>query len=354
MLCSGYYSCSPARRTTAPNSPFFLLPLLSNMSIFFILLFIAIVLILLCTLNTTPRKQWKLVSSSNNTFVITPEPTPSAPVEPETFTLDYNDIQYYTNKYNVDLEFQRQLIERGLATTEEQEPVLGPVFGPIHPLVDTIENYIIDEIVGDLDTPLGILDTQNVHDTALQNSLERVYSVYKNNETTPGFIDIHSHARRLGKSESDIAKINRVVDKMKKRNSTVSKFSDTEINILQTIWDTNDQGIRDQVINALLDCEENGSVVCPTGTTSRIIEAVYIHNPENTPKTARCFKEEMLNKASAVRKNLEANPDFGKESDSDQSLILRKKLLDTFYNDYDGILSRQEILDQTAEWIDYV
>jgi hypothetical protein len=320
------------------------------MSIFFILLFIAIVLILLYTLSSTsPRKQWKLVSSNDNTFVITPEsppPTLSSPVEPETFTLDYNDIQYYTNKYNVILEFQLQLKERGLAT-EEPVPVQGHV-------LDTIENYIIDEIVGDFDTPLGRLDTQNVHDTALQNSLERVYNVYKNNETTPGFIDIHSHARRLGKSDSDIAKINRVVDEMKKRNSTVSKFQDTEINILQTIWDSNDQGIRDQVINALLDCEENGSVVCPTGTTSRIIEAVYIHNPENTPKTARCFKEEMLNKASIVRKKLEENPDFGKESDSDQSLILRKKLLDTFYNDYDGILSRQEILDQTAEWIDYV
>jgi hypothetical protein len=326
------------------------------MSVFFILLFIAIVLILLYTLSsTTPRKQWKLVSSNDNTFVITPEPSPSAPVEPETFTLDYNDIQYYTNKYNVDLEFQRQLKERGLAT-KDQEPVHIPVQvpGPVQVPVDTIENYIIDEIVGDPFTPLGRLDTQNVHDTALQNSLECTYNVYKNNETTHSFIDIHSHARRLGKSDSDIAKINRVVDEMKQRNSTVSKFQDTEINILQTIWDSNDQGIRDQVINALLDCEENGSVVCPTGTTSRIIEAVYIHNPENTPKTARCFKEEMLNKASIVRKNLEENPDFNNESDFDQSLVLRKKLLDTFYNDYGGILSRQEILDQTAEWIDYV
>lgn len=344
------------KNLTGNKRDFFLLPITSCMSVLFFLLLIVFILFLLYTLSQStrtrtqlPRKKWKLVSNGDTFVIGAPEPT-TPNLEPETFTIDYNDIQYYTNKYNVDLEFQRQLRERGLVEPEEHAPIQVPIQVPV---MDTLENYIIDEIVGDFGNPLAGFDTQNVHDTALQNTLERVYTVYKNNETSSSFIDLHSHARRLGKSDSDIAKIDRVIDEMKKRNSTVTKFQDNEMNILQTVWDSNDQGIRDQVINALIDCEENGSVVCPTGTSSRIIESVYIHNPENTPKTARCFKEEMLNKASVVRKDLEENLDFN-ESDPDSSLILRKKLLDTFYNDYDGILSRQEILDQTSEWIDYV
>lgn len=332
---------------------------------------------------------WKLTSTSEGTVELArvPDPQPvngtvEEPFVVDTFVLDQNDVAYYADRRNrqneIERAFLRELAERGIETGEgearvgfEQLPeALRPLERIPVRIVDNLENYIIDEILGNNlggmyqragvnIAQVGRPDTQNVHDTDVQQQLKSTFKLYsgQNSSGTRANFDptvIHQHAVRIGKSNDDISKLQRVVGKMMERNSHISNYQDTELGVLQKTWNLNDKGIRDQVINSLLDCEEYGSVVCPTGTSSRIVEATYIHTPENVPKTKAAYKEEMLNKAAVVRRDVESTEGFGGMTDEAQSAYLRDRLLDTYRQDYSGVLSNDEITGLTADWIDHI
>lgn len=354
-----------------------------------------IVFIVLCFFCMFKTRKHKTLS---NQPLITPQPTHSYYLQPlqnehsqepqqfliyqnttspsRQFLIDQNDIDYYQNKLLREQEFERQYSqlcqERGIAmaTIEQIEN---------HQDTNILDNYIINEVLGnnhlhqynilqtiteqDEDENLYMYnDSQNVHDSTIQRQLKNQYSVYqKDTQENPQLVfseqELVREAKRLGKDTNTLVK---VLQTIKNRNATVHTFNgDSEMKILETTWKAGDDNTREQILNNLIDCDEetifgNKNVVCPTGVTSRIVESTYINNPDNTPRTKDMYREEMLNKASLIRDQLEHDSEFTKKSDHEQSRLLKTTLLDTYQTDYNNILSIEQINDFTKDWIDHI
>jgi hypothetical protein len=263
--------------------------------------------------------------------------------------LDNTDVEYYINKRDTVMDsFKRQLLERNLVSIETQ---------------DTIQEYIINEIIGETQDTIPRIrhedfanqgfDNQTVHDTSLQKGLKSKLNTVRGNGGHVNNVEILQFGKSL-LEPSKYIKLERVLDTIYSRNSRVTNFNNTETGVLSETWRGSNDTIRKQIINNLVDCYENGHVVCPTGTTSRIVESLYINEPELIPRTNNTYKEEMLNKASIVRRELESTLEFNELPDDAQSKVLAEKLLDTYKNDYKDILSLAQIKEITSDWIDYV
>jgi hypothetical protein len=111
-------------------------------------------------------------------------------------------------------------------------------------------------------------------------------------------------------------------------------------------------------VRNLVDCVEESplgtNVVCPTGVTSRIVESALIERPELMPRTRETLVQEMLSKANAVRTLLESNNTYCNLSDTDQSGTLKNALLETYNQDYQGILSVEQVDEYVKDWIDEI
>jgi hypothetical protein len=254
------------------------------------------------------------------------------------YLIDESDISYYKKNKSLLKIFNDELKSRGLTYTPSFSPVLSP-----------LEIHIINNII----PPLPEMeDTQNVHDTNIQKQLKSRYKdlAVDNQNIWFNENDIISHA---SKSKKDISTLDNIIQKIKNRNSSVTNFnSDNEYTVLKNTWMSGNDNVKDQIINNLLDCEEDKILVCPTGTTSRIIESTYIDNPEDMPKTKNMFMTEMLSKASLIRNTLESSISHLEEDE--QSEILKKNIIKEYNTDYKDILSEKQINDFTKDWIDSI
>lgn len=310
-----------------------------------------------------PKKQHieNLTKTKKDYSIIRPTPThvtilANSPQHSD-YHIDNADIQHYTlkrkNENDILRKYNRELRERGLISTAQHA-------------TENLDNYLINEILGNnlVNQPIHIQnpqfreyrDTQNVHDTNIQKQLKDTYNVVKDISKEPNRIfselSVLQLAETLGKN---VEKLKRIMTRIKSRNSSVINYNDhNEWNILQNTWKAGNDNVREQIINNLLDCEENGSVVCPTGTTSRIVESVFIDSPENMPKTKEMYSEEMFSKASAIRKELEACEEYTKLTQDNQTQALKEKILEAYHTDYNGILTPEQIQEYTQEWINYI
>lgn len=331
------------------------------MVLFFLLIPFFIVLVLTCLSSLPKYKPIKCIKPivtrkfpENFTFTHTPVNNyiiTGTTNDPE-FLVDQSDILYYARKKNIDEAFQKECETRGLSLNE----------------------YIIDEILGinlqrdfehhehrelrDREQPLMYQDTQNVHDTTIQHQLKKTYqTIPKNSKTLFNEQEIIHQTELLGK---DVETIKTVLETIKERNNKVVNFGDNEMTVLANTWKAGDDNIKEQIINNLIDCAKdhplNTSVVCPTGVTSRIVESMYINDPETTPRTKDMYKEEMLNKASLVRNQLEQTTEYDKLTDDQQSLSLQKHIMDTLKQDYidTHILNSHQLSEFTKDWIEHV
>jgi hypothetical protein len=274
------------------------------------------------------------------------------------YLIDNSDISYYTDLRHKETNsltpikgllqtFNNELKSRGLTYKPSFTPFITQV-AELTPL----ELQIIQEIIQPERLRPRALDTQNVHDTNIQKQLKSSYRVIaaKNQNLLFNEKDIISHASRTNK---DTLTLNNIIEKIKNRNSSVTNFdSDNEYTVLKNTWLSGNDNVKDQIINNLLDCEENKILVCPTGTTSRIIESTYIDNPEDMPKTKNMFMTEMLSKASLIRNTLESS--ISHLDEDEQSTILKRNIIKSYNTDYKDILNEEQINDLTKDWIDSI
>jgi hypothetical protein len=273
------------------------------------------------------------------------------------YLIDDSDIKYYTDNKNLVKSFNNELKSRGLTYTPSFTEVARDTRGNTgRRYINPLELYIINEIIPDIPTQRPVVDTQNVHDTYVQQQLKSTYKTVKTQkvgEDTCNYFkenDILNHAL---KSKKDTKNLGNIIKQIKDRNSSVTNFdSDNEYTILKNTWMIANDNVKDQIINNLLDCEENTQLVCPTGTTSRIIESTYIDNPEDMPKTKDMFTTEMLSKASLIRNTLDSS--ISHLPDDEQSTILKRNIIKSYKNDYKNILSDNQINDFTKDWIDMI
>jgi hypothetical protein len=192
-----------------------------------------------------------------------------------------------------------------------------------------------DEILDIPDEVFRNLDKQNVHDTLIGDNLKHKYdkSVYES------ILDDDTIINQISKYCND-DNVVEIVNNIKKRNSYLSRFDKTEWDILKNIWDQSkdDSHIRDQIIIEIKDCESSLGLHCPTGVSSRIVNALHIKNPENMPKDKTLLNQEIMNK-------------FGKlmKTNSDKNNV-KIQVIEEYRNLYDP----DKIENIINEWIEYV
>ena len=281
------------------------------------------------------------------------------------YIIDNTDVQYYTDKRNeVVIKFNNELRERGLRPN-----------GVIRELAqEPLEDYILNELIGNnlrneervLGVPRNIgnrlprPDTQSVHDTDVQGTLRTVYNSVKEVSKEPNRVFSESSVLKLAEEIGvDTRKVQRVLNTVKNRRSTVMNYvNDQEYDILKSTWKAGNDNVREQIIRNLADCVEESplgtNVVCPTGVASRIVESALVETPELMPKSRETLVQEMLSKANAVRTNLEKNQEYNDLSDAEQTRVLKEGLMQTYTQDYEGILDPEQINEYVKDWINEI
>jgi hypothetical protein len=178
-------------------------------------------------------------------------------------------------------------------------------------------------------------DTQNVHDTLIQRQLKQDAL---QNLVTPTYTSVS-----LDDLYASDDKLKEIVQKIKNRNATLSGYNNkTEMEILHDTWQNGNDNVRNQLRNELKECIENGHLVCPTGTVSRILNSKYIETPEKIPKTKEMYHEDILNFSAKIRQ------------DTPEDKFSSEFLLDAIKKEYTPLLTEEEIDDFTKDWINII
>lgn len=243
--------------------------------------------------------------------------------------VDKSDVRYYDN---IEEEFKNR---RKLYFWETPRPAAPRPTRRIEPQLNEyhVNNYVVrDNRV----TPR--IDTQNVHDTAVQNKLKQRFKDlhHFDNSTHDVLIqEILAHC-------NNNSEVNFVLKKLKDRNDTVVNFdTNNELEILKKTWNNGNKLVRDQLINELKDCKSSSNTIyCPTGTATRIMSALYIEDPENFPKDKNTLNQEIMNKCAHLRKTNEE--------------ITPEEMKNVIVNEYNGTYDKEFVTNIMDEWINYI
>jgi hypothetical protein len=201
---------------------------------------------------------------------------------------------------------------------------------------------IINVTDGQIDIPN--FDTQVVHDSYVQRGIRKLWEdVTEVDDNT-----IKNTIKEIKKKANGHPDIIDSLDNMMSRNNNITNLGGvSELQVLNSVW-TQIKDSPDHItffMNNLKDTIENGSIVCPTGTTSRMISTLALDDPAHFPKTKEIIINEMLNTAAKVRLDLEKDSSYDSETFKDT-------LISKYTEDYMGILTQEEIEDSIKPWID--
>jgi hypothetical protein len=215
--------------------------------------------------------------------------------------------------------------------------------------------FLLDYLDFDLENEqveVPIINNQNVHDSFVQKTVRSLHSSENLHSSCK-----NTAVREILKIVGDDSDIKKVLEKIESRNATITNLNNKkEMDILQEVWDKakKDEDIKAYFLTQLRDCYENYSVVCPTGTITRIISSLAIKNPEKFPRTKESVTSEMLTTASKLRQKLENDDRFLELSDGEQSEKFKTKLLNKYSNDYSSFMTQEEINEIIDPWIDEI
>lgn len=270
------------------------------------------------------------------------------------FCTNNPEIKNLTDKYNYnfiksDIQYYKQRPTTNINTREKTIPINNNINNRLD---YDILNYDLDEtIVNDV---LNEPDSQNIHDSYVQKKIKKDFIKNdkdslqisdKSNIDVKYLIDAFIKDNNLC-VEYKHNRIMNIIDDIKNRNSYISNLKQKEYDILNNTWNNANYNVKCEIINQLYDCYDSkyNTLYCPTGVSTRIIEATYIENPENYPKTKHIINQEMLNTASQLKQQ---NPDM-EESE------FKELLINTYKNDYKDLMTEKEIHNTIKDWIDYI
>lgn len=244
----------------------------------------------------------------------------------KTYIVDQSDVQYYKDiedEYNHRLQFYAPEAEKSPTVEAETEPELN-------------EHYFDNYVIRDYLNRERIEDSQNVHDTVIQNNVKNKYS-----KLPQDYSDADGTILEIMNFCNNDREIFDVIQKIKKRNARLVNFSgDTETDILKKTWNNGNLSVKNQIINELRDCKNNNSIYCPSGVATRIVSSTYIDNPENYPRDKDTINREILEKCAHLRKK---NPEITQEE-------LKQAIIEEYSNVHDS-----EFISGLMEpWLGYV
>jgi hypothetical protein len=206
----------------------------------------------------------------------------------------------------------------------------------VEPEPELNEYYVDNYVVRDFLNRAITADTQNVHDTVIQNNVKNKYKSLPSN-----YSDIDSTIRDIMVFCDNCPDILDTVNKIKQRNATVVNFEgNAESDILKKTWNGANAAVKAQIINELRDCKKGSDIYCPTGVATRIVSATYIESPDNYPKDKNSINAEILGKCAHLRNK---NPD-----------ITPNEMKEMIIEEYSTIHDRAFISDLTEEWLPYI
>ena len=256
---------------------------------------IVVLVLVLVVLVAIPRKKY-VVSKFDNVILINKD-----------IQLEKSDIQYYNDLRE---EFDRR---KSLYETLRKNPEI------IH-----------DDNDDDFDIPDDLqyhLDNQNVHDTMIQDNIKNKMKTVQSSN----FVSL--------KDISNDPEIMSILSEISNRNAYLSNVDSTEKDLIIKVWSNGDENVRAELINQIRDCRDSyGSLVCPTGVSSRVVSALYINKPSNSPKTKEILNQEVLNRFSKLYK---------KTQDKDA-------ITEQIISEYSGVYSPDKIRDLISDWVEFI
>jgi len=200
----------------------------------------------------------------------------------------------------------------------------------------------------DIDDTLIEAGSQNTHDSFVQRVTKQTAKEYLSDsalELIPiKFIEISNGISKTNLSDLQKHDAQKTLDVIRTRNSRIYNIDKTETEVLVGVWEKSllDDNIKTQFFIELSDCVENSEVVCATGVTSRLINALNINHPENMPKTKELLRAEMLQTASKIYTEMNTDPNY------------KNVITETLKKEYSGILTEPEIDIEISTWIDHI
>jgi len=215
-------------------------------------------------------------------------------------------------------------------------------------------------------------DSQNVHDQAIYQELKKQYVQVRDenakikNITKKDYLDACTWLKtRFNNDQEKKLKIDKVLDTLDKKNS-IGYLNITEQDLLTAVWQRAHDpenaertlDIKNALAEALLDCIEGASVVCLTGRTAKIWQALarLDKNPDiGILKTKQLLRNEIYERcAKIVDKYIgasgtcseELKQAYNKQEDTEQVAELIeciKKEIDGIHDDYQGLIDREQL-----------
>lgn len=206
----------------------------------------------------------------------------------------------------------------------------------VKPDVEVINHAVAARVPEIINHHIGV-DVQNVHDNMIQKNLKAkfsgIFQVYQPFSSTKEEI-----LNYITDNEKAV-KIEHVLDMIEKRNAFVTNLDASEEDVIKNVWFSGNNNVKDQVINELLDCVDQGGLLyCPTGVTSRVTSSLHINDPDNAPKTKGDLKQEIVAKFGYHYNKL---PD---------KTLAKEKTIDEYY----GVYNREDIDQIISEWIEHI
>lgn len=176
-------------------------------------------------------------------------------------------------------------------------------------------------------------DSQNVHDSAMYDELKRQYlKVFEENMKVPN-IQVHDYreatnwlkAKFAGDPEKS-AKLTKILNRINENAPVNCIPNATETDLLTTVWQRSydpenkehADTMREAMADAVMDCDENGAIVCLSGRTKKVWQALARVDKEEDMgilKSKQAIRNEILQKCAKV-----VNDYVGKEGSASQAL----------------------------------
>lgn len=292
-----------------------------------LLILIVVVLITIAISIWFKQTRWKLYIPNLNK-------TPTKVIEPN---IDRGDYIYYKRNFQRNPFYFPQV---------PREQLIQPTV-PYFPVVDYTD-YEFDDMIINNDIRNNI-DTQNVHSSLVQKTIQKKFNELV--ETTPNLNainEITTFATKMGIEQAKQVELEGILNQIQRRNSTITNLNSTELDTLNKVWFNGTDLVKEQVVLELFDTiDTHGSIVCPTGVVSRIVNCI---NPEESPRTEAMLRTELLGIASATRKDLESDSSYLALSDADQSKRLKDLLTVKYQEMYSGVLDETDIQKELDGW----
>lgn len=236
------------------------------------------------------------------------------------------------------------------------------------------ENLVATQTVRD--------DRQNVHDTTVtktvQTSVEKLRDSSDLSASSSFLPKIRVMIRDSDISEAKRDTANLALDTIVKNDQLHSATGMTETELLNLVWDRvhhqdnmqNQEALRENLVDELSACVENGATVCSTGRFTHILNTLngvddivdikpdWALSRELVDKAGVVYKDRLASLSSIDRNAInEINPNPDQEIRSAQFMEeVRKDIRDEFKRAYviPGIMSQEKLDVELDKWIDHI